>query len=316
MRGGNKFEFDIAFSFTQRDESLAFQVNDLMQNRFKTFLYSEQQKKLAGTDGEKTFNEVFSERSRLVLILYRKDWGETPWTRIEETAIRNRGHEDGYDFTTFVQLDKDAQMPKWLPKNRIYYNFDRWGINGLASVIESRVEEAGGQSRPESVADRADRLKRLRVAEQARDSFLNSHELRAIANKEMTVIINKLKQYKTEIEDPVTYLHLAMSERPNEMYEFSCNDFALRFNWAGLYSQDIRNANLNVSLYEKSGYIHFDYRETIIKQNELKIDSDLLGNLGWCDYESGKNFLTTDELIDNWVKLFIDGLSKHKRNGR
>lgn len=122
MTDDKKYEFDVAFSFTQKDEGLAFQINDLIQDRFKTFLYSEQQKKLAGADGEKIFNEVFGEKSRLVVILYRSDWGKTPWTRIEETAIKNRGHEEGYDFTTFVQLDKDVPMPKWLPKNRIYYN--------------------------------------------------------------------------------------------------------------------------------------------------------------------------------------------------
>lgn len=132
----------------------------------------------------------------------------------------------------------------------------------------------------------------------------------------MTTIIDKLKKYKTEIEDPATHLHLSMSESQNEMYEFSSNGFALRFNWEGLYAQDIRNANLKVILYEKSGHMNFDYKEIVIKQNELKIDRDLLGNIGWCDYESGKNFLTTEELTDKWVKIFIDGLSKRKRNGR
>ena len=46
------FEYDIAFSFLAEDEMLATQLNDLLQDRFKTFLYSKQQEKLAGTDGE------------------------------------------------------------------------------------------------------------------------------------------------------------------------------------------------------------------------------------------------------------------------
>jgi hypothetical protein len=312
MTDEKKIEFDVAFSFTQKDEELASQIKDLIQDRFKTFLYSEQQKKLAGADGEKVFNEVFIEKSRLVVILYRKEWGETSWTRIEENAIRSRAHDEGYDFTTFVQLDKDAQMPKWLPKNRIYFNFDRWGIKGLASVIEARVEELGGQCRPESVTDRAERLKRERLAEQLRETFLNSHELRGIANFEMIAIIDKLKKYKTQIEDPSTKLHLATSEKPNEEYEFSTKGFTLSFKWSGLYTQDIRNAYLKVNIHVKSGDIGFNYKETIIKVKEYKIDRDLIGNIGWCDYHTGKNFILTNELIDNWVKKFMEDLSKYK----
>ncbi len=315
MKDEKKYEFDVAFSFTQKDEGLAFQISDLIQDRFKSFIYSEQQKKLAGADGGKKFNEVFSEQSRLVVILYRNDWGKTPWTQIEETAIRNRGHENGYDFTTFVQLDLDAQMPKWLPKNRIYYNFDRWGIKGLAPVIEARVEEAGGEGRPETVADKAEKLKRLRLAEQSRNNFLNNLGLNAIANNEVFQIIEKLKQYKPTIEDPSTHLRLAFGERPNQMYEFGFYGFFLCFNWTGLYENDVKSAKLKISLYEKSGHEGLNYFEKIIKNNNYKIDIDLLGNIGWADFETSKNFVTTNILIDNWVNLFIDELGTRKKAG-
>ena len=65
----------------------------------KAFIYSEQQKVLAGRDGEQLFNAVFGEKARVVVILFRKEWGQTPFTRIEETAIKNRAFDYGYDFT-------------------------------------------------------------------------------------------------------------------------------------------------------------------------------------------------------------------------
>jgi hypothetical protein len=34
------------------------------------------------------FSKVFGEESRVVAILYREQWGQTKWTRIEETAIK------------------------------------------------------------------------------------------------------------------------------------------------------------------------------------------------------------------------------------
>src|SRR5688572_17252134 len=115
-----KYQYEIAFSFLQQDEGLAFEINDLIQDRYSTFIYSQHQKELAGADGEIKFNEVFGEKARIVIVLYRESWGTTPWTRIEETAIRNRAHTEGYDFTMFVQIDPQSKMPKWLPKNRIY----------------------------------------------------------------------------------------------------------------------------------------------------------------------------------------------------
>jgi hypothetical protein len=73
----NPYEYDVAFSFMSQDEALATEINDLLQDRLKTFLYSKKQEELAGTDGEETFNRVFAEKSRVVVVLYRSDWGKT-----------------------------------------------------------------------------------------------------------------------------------------------------------------------------------------------------------------------------------------------
>ena len=83
----DKFEYDVAFSFLAQDENIANQLNNVLLGRVKTFLYSEQQKKLAGTNGENTFNAVFGRESCSVAIFYRDAWGSTPGLCIEETAI-------------------------------------------------------------------------------------------------------------------------------------------------------------------------------------------------------------------------------------
>lgn len=73
-----------------------------------------------------TFNSVFGRETRSVVILYRKGWGESSWTRIEETAIRNRAHDEGYDFALFIPLDGNPTVPQWVPKNRLWIGLDRW----------------------------------------------------------------------------------------------------------------------------------------------------------------------------------------------
>ena len=45
------FEYEVALSFTLQDEGLALQLNDLISDRLKTFIYFQRQKEIAGTDG-------------------------------------------------------------------------------------------------------------------------------------------------------------------------------------------------------------------------------------------------------------------------
>jgi hypothetical protein len=106
------FKYDIAFSFVKEDEGLATQINDLVQDRYRTFLYSKAQDQLVGTDGEKTFNAVFGEQARTVAVLLRPEWGQTSWTRIEETAIKNRAFNQGYDFATFIVTAPNTESLK------------------------------------------------------------------------------------------------------------------------------------------------------------------------------------------------------------
>ena len=60
------------------------------------FVYSKRQEDLAGRDGVEAFREVFRHRNSLSVVLHREGWGETPWTRVEETAIRDRCLADGW----------------------------------------------------------------------------------------------------------------------------------------------------------------------------------------------------------------------------
>jgi hypothetical protein len=187
------FKYDIAFSFVTEDEGLATQLNDRLQDRYRTFLYSKVQEKLAGTDGEKTFNAVFGKEARIVAVLLRPEWGNTRWTRIEETAIRNRAHDQGYDFTTFIMTASGTAIPDWLPKVRIWFNLERFGVDGAAAVLEARVQERGGIAVEETLADRAARVQRAQELNQQRDAFHRSHQGVQAAREACGRLVNDLK---------------------------------------------------------------------------------------------------------------------------
>ncbi|MFC0776366.1 hypothetical protein [Terrimonas alba] len=307
-----KYKYEVAFSFLQRDEQIAYQINDLIQDRIEAFIYSKKQEELGGTDGEKKFNEVFYKECRIVVLLYRNGWGATPWTRIEETAIRNRAFELGWDFLLLVNLDKTSTLPAWIPKTYIWFDFERWKSEGLAPVIEQKVKETGGNVRPESIEDKANRFKRLKNAVREREKFFYNGNAIAESDNEVKKIIALMKEAKSTLEDPETYFTLNFSERREEMYEFGHDSHYLCFNWhRGFY--ELKDRKLVVTIYEKLGHYGINEGEKRFKQVEYKFDRDLNENNIWT---SNKKNYSSEDLVKEWIGSYLEVLSQREKNRR
>src|SRR5262245_60846777 len=99
-----EYQWDLAVSLLDRDLLVGKRVKDLLTDRVRVFLYSEEQRGLVGEDGVEKFTAVFRHEAHTVLVLSRSEWGHTPWTRVEATAIKNRVLMEGCDFLTFAPL--------------------------------------------------------------------------------------------------------------------------------------------------------------------------------------------------------------------
>lgn len=168
------FEYDVAFSFNQKDEALALKLNDLLSDRMKTFVYTVRQKEITGRDGVEAFSDVYGKKARIVVVFYRKEWGETKWTTVEMNSIRTRAFDDGYDFTLFIPTEDKPTMPSWVPKTRLYFGLSRFGLEGAAGAIEHLVTEAGGRPHEETLAEHAARAARAAKVKQEQKQFQNS----------------------------------------------------------------------------------------------------------------------------------------------
>lgn len=246
------YKYEVAFSFLSQDEAIATEINDLIQDRLKTFLYSKRQGEIAGTDGERTFNSVFGQKSRIVVILYRLDWGNTSWTRIEKTAICNRGFDHGYDFVVLIPLDEPPTAPEWLPKSRLWVDFKRWGSQGAATVIESRVSEQGGEPHEETVQERAARLARSAEFAELRKKFLRSFEGVNAANTEFKSLVEELQKLVTEIENSINLnikrdIKESVAENQIVILGFG---LGLRLIWKCPYTNDLTDAKLVLEFWE------------------------------------------------------------------
>jgi hypothetical protein len=283
----SEYKYDVAFSFLAQDEGLASELNDLLQDRVRTFLYSKKQGEIAGTDGEKIFNAVFSEEARLVVVLYRTDWGQTPWTRIEETAIRNRAFENGYDFVKFIPLDDLPTVPKWLPRTQLWVGLKQWGTSGAASVIEAQVEALGGEPHEETVTERAARLERSLKFSEKRKRFLHSEEGVGAAKEEFEVIHRELERLITEVKKSANSFSFTVKRAESKVVVLGLGP-ALNVSWRYRYTNTLEDAQLSVSLWDGHhpfpGIMTFDEPQ---KLQEEHFTFDLLPNEQRCWMSSG-----------------------------
>ncbi len=108
--------FDVAISFLSADEPIAAALHNALSNELEVFFYPRSQEVLAGMDGLEAMRApFFLEQFRVVVVLYREPWGETPWTGAEALAIKDRCLKDRFQSLFFLTLDKTSALPAWLP---------------------------------------------------------------------------------------------------------------------------------------------------------------------------------------------------------
>jgi hypothetical protein len=243
------FKYDIAFSFLSTDEKAAQEINDSLQDRYRTFIYPERQKELAGTDGEEAFKRVFAKEARTVAVLFRPEWGTTRWTRIEETAIRDRAHDDGYDFCTFIAMAESVARPNWLPKNRLQYVAKRFGLHGAAAVLEARLQEQGGTVHEETVVERGQRLKRVADFAAEAEQY-NYAEGVGAAKAAFASLLAGLARHAEELTKS-TKMHFLTRDMRLGTHLVASPNAVLVLGWHQPHSNVLTDSKLNVRFYDK-----------------------------------------------------------------
>jgi hypothetical protein len=301
------FEYDVAFSFLDRDEPIALQLNDRLQDRVKTFVYTEQQKVVAGTDGEQTFNRVFGKEARVVVVLYREGWGETPWTRIEQTAIRNRGHDEGYDFAKFIPLDEPPTVPRWLPKTQLWIGFRRFGIEGAAAVIEARVQEAGGEVHQETVEEHAQRVERKIVFDKRRADFQREPGVQA-AKQQFAELKRALELCAASVKMS-TSIPLQVGELQGGYWVIGLGR-ALFLVWLQRFLNTLEESDLEVRLYShlppNPAQQWMFEKPSILKQFHFEFDLLPSEVGGWVVRDGPRRTFSTQALAEHLIKFYLE----------
>lgn len=252
------YEFDVAVSFLYQDESDAQKIIDCLPG-ISSFIYKNRQEEIVGDDALLKFKKVFGYDARVVVLLFRDNWGKTPFTYAEEEAIRDRKFREMTEkFMIIINMTGKSKMPEWLSDRNVWYNLNEFGLKGLCGVIKKKVEERGGLSRPETLSEISDRKVREHQFIIRRNKFINSKEGVTAAEAEFRNLIDIIKFRVTEVNNELVNFNEDTSQSNWINFVIRGNLLTLSINWT-LYLR-----NTLESEYENK-YAHLDIQ--ILKRN-------------------------------------------------
>lgn len=316
-----EFKYEVAISFLAQDEPLALELNDLLSPTFSTFIYSKKQEALAGRDGDEAFREVFYREARAVLVLYRTGWGETPFTRIEETAIRDRAHERKWDFVLFVALEEHPKLPEWLSKRLLYYGLPRFGKKGIAGIVERLIQDQGGSPRKETTQQRASRASRELKFQTERRAFLYSDKGARSADAAFDTIGKEILRLAEQIRSENAQLPFNPYTKRTSMGRQCVVVIgplrSLSIQWAPHASNTLEHAVVSVCIWEGPpdlfGAIFINERPQKRGEKRYEFDVDPSMSVNLRDKSKPERLLTKEEFVESSLNWLIEEVVKANR---
>ncbi|MGD0923405.1 MAG: hypothetical protein ABSA70_16825 [Terriglobia bacterium] len=303
--------YDVALSFLHRDEGLAVQIQTKLSESMEVFIYSKRQEELAGTDGLESFREAFLTNSNLVVVLYRDGWGQTPWTRIEEAAIKDRFLKEGWGWLLFIMLDEASTPPVWLPESEIRLNFAAYGLEQLFGAIKIRAEKLGSILKSQTALDRAKGLDQESLTRAERDRLLSEKGMTA-AQQEHQDLQQLLDSKIQQINEHVSSVKVEQGS-DGHVYLLRTQLVSVNFYLYPTYPATecrivLQEFNGPLILPKDRGHQMFIPGEEPQSVSKKDFHFDYQPAYGWCWKEPGTatGFLTTSGLAEHVLKVLLD----------
>lgn len=296
-----KYKYDVAFAFLEKDELLAIHIIDLMKDKLDIFLSSKKLEDISNTKPEKKIIDAFRKQSRSIVVLFSNKWGTTPWTAIEEKAIRDRASLEGFDFLLFIPLDNPPETPKYLPQARIWSGLSKLGVKGAAIAIEELVLSLRGGAKAELKTNNKTEIKIEPQFEVESSKFLESVsglEIAALELKKLFLAIEaeKNKFQKSDKNYPIIY------NKSDRKCTVQYGEFLIMF-----YSQ-IENSNklMDLPLYfELQKHDNTSNTLNILAVEEYHFEVKKVGEYGWIKDADNVLFTSSKKLAEDSINLLL-----------
>ncbi|MFA5012578.1 MAG: hypothetical protein WC644_11580 [Ignavibacteria bacterium] len=305
-----EYKYDVAFSLEKDDKEIARQINDLIKNKFSTFVYFENKESIASEDGLNLFYNVFNNQSKIVVVLFSEKWGKTDWTTKEEIAIRDRIVKTDWDFIILVKLDKKIIIPDWYPTSHIWVDYTDFGNEGIAKVIENKVKELGGKVKNESFVEKAKRIAYEREnLTKIRRTLETENDGIHRANDELRSLFNICRERINYLTENAKSLYFTIKKDEYDYMQIKAHPYILNIHWWTKFSNSLYGAHLDISIKKKvrKGFMFEEHYEDLDFVSYVFNINPSWEN-GWSIDNYNGLFFTSEKLIDHWFEIILEKL--------
>jgi TIR domain len=241
-------QYDVAISFLSKDEAIAEAIYRKLSEGLQVFFFPRNQEDLAGTDGLESMRKPFLDNSRVVVVLFQEPWGKTPWTRVEETAIKEACLDHGWDRLFFIVLENASALPVWLPTTHVRFNYADFGLEQAVGAIKARVQENGGQHLPLTPKKRAEIFEAEEKFRRDKSRMNSEDGLKVIFNR-VAELFRHIDEHCREVNEQGS-LQIRCSTKIKEREQtqictMTDDRVSLSVVWSQQYSNTLDNSALN-----------------------------------------------------------------------
>jgi hypothetical protein len=305
------FKYDVGISFLVQDISLAAALSDKLSESLGVFFFPRNQEELAGTDGLESMRRTFLQESRLNVVVYRQRWGSTPWTGVEEAAIRDSCLKCSFKNVFFFMVEPKDTKPDWLPDTPIRFNYGEFTLEQAIGAIKLRVKERGGRFEPLTPIKRAEQLKTEERYQRAKSAMNSQDGLEKIALEVDGIIAEMERQIAeinagggTTIECEATRFSACVLRHDR---------VGMITRWHQRYSNSLDNSGLTVEEYNgrllfqgELGRFMQPVPPECIKTVIYEPDLSPAYEYGWKVSKGAKGFIPTRDLAEKCLLQFMD----------
>ena len=254
----------------------------------------------------------------MVVVRYRDGWGQTPWTRVEEAAIKDRFLQQGWEWLLFVMVDEASTPPAWLPKSEIRLNYETYGFEQLLGAIKLRAQKLGSVLRAETPLEKALRLEKASTERSQREQIVLTQGRAAVGEEH-----ERLRQ---TLDEKIEHLNKALTalkiEHSSDGHDYLLKTSGVSLNFYLYPTYPPTQSRIVIQEWNGPLILHGDRgRRMFFPGDEPKAIAkegwhfDYQGFLGWCWRQGlqGDQFLTTSQLADRVIERLLDLHARFER---
>lgn len=315
-------KYDVAISFLARDVAIAQALYEQLSAGLEVFFFPRNQEELAGTDGLESMREPFVNQSRINLVIYREQWGNTPWTSVEADAVKDSCLANAYRNLFFFVAEPTNVKPPWVPDTQVRFNYSDFTLEQAVGAIKLRVQERGGHYTPLTPLKRAEILKAEDDYRRAK-SHMNSGEGLALIQRKVSELFQEIEIQCVAVNASghvqIRYETTFKERSSHQSCILTDDQVGMIILWHQQYSNTLDNSQFSVREFigglilnsELDRKMYFDQPQLV---GETKYEPELSRSreYGWKKkMDHRPDFITSSSLAEKCVIQFLDLVERY-----